>query len=186
MQPTFLTTPGLARFARNLDDERRGHIAEYGEMRRPDGTGGLDRDLLADGLFQEAQAALQEGTVTWRHALEMMTAAVAAETDPAELRTLLVRTAAVCAAWAQDIDSRPHPMVCAHCGEQIETSETKTTWVGPLKQSGTPECAAPRFHLGRPECRAAADRAVDESQAWPRTPVRSGNPAVRHGQGDAS
>ncbi|MFF9199997.1 hypothetical protein ACF09L_32800 [Streptomyces sp. NPDC014779] len=188
MFPTLLATPGLATFAAQMDDERQAHLTEFGEQQHPDGTGGSTRDLAADRLFQEAQAALQDGTVTWRHALEMMTAAVAAETDPAELRTLLVRTAAACAAWARDIDRRPHPMVCAHCGKPIETSESRSTWVGPLKAPGVPECASPRFHLGRPECRTASDRASDEwmREYRARTAVRTADPVVPAGQDDAS
>jgi hypothetical protein len=79
-----------------------------------------------------------------------------AESDPAKLRAELLQVAAVCAAWIYDIDTRPHSMICAHCGEPIPVSNTHT-WHGPVPAPGQPECTVPRYHLGRdyPECRVA-------------------------------
>jgi hypothetical protein len=74
-----------------------------------------------------------------------------------KLRTELVQVAAVAAAWVRDIDTRPHPMICAHCGQPIPVDPNGWTWHGPVPLPGQPNCTVPRYHLGReyPECRKA-------------------------------
>ncbi|MFG3349539.1 hypothetical protein ACGF1Z_31335 [Streptomyces sp. NPDC048018] len=189
MYPTLIRTPGLARFTAHVDDERQAQLAKFGDQHHPDGTGAKYYVGMADQAREDTENAAESvNGPRWSLILLEEVYQALAEADPARLRAELVQVAAVCAAWARDIDSRPHPMVCAHCGEQIETSEIRNTWSGPLKVPGVPECASPRYHIDRPECRAASGRACDEQKAahQARTAVRTPDPAVRAGQDDAS
>ncbi|MEU8760688.1 hypothetical protein [Streptomyces sp. NPDC048659] len=180
MDPVFFTAPGLASFARSLDIEVRSTLTTYGEPSFPDGTDSA-RAGFAEELYQDGQIAHRDGVLTWAQQLEMMTAVVVAAVDPAVLRALLVRIVSLCAMWERDLQCRPHPMVCAHCGEPIETDESRWTWVGPVPEPGVPACGVPRFHGDRPECRAASGRACDAAKAA-RTAVRTPDPAVRADQ----
>ena len=50
--------------------------------------------------------AAKSGTLTWRHILLEEVFEALAESDPAKLRTESIQSAAVIAAWVEDIDSR--------------------------------------------------------------------------------
>ncbi|MGW4850188.1 hypothetical protein ACWEPZ_03005 [Streptomyces sp. NPDC004288] len=156
--PLFLQTPGMWRFAAAVDTEREAQLAKWGEQKHPDGTN-LDNADWANHARSQCQRAADEGRVTWAHILQEEFTEALAETDLVKLRTELVQVAAVAAAWVRDIDTRPHPMICAHCGQPIPVSELHSTWHGPVPLPGQPQCTVPRYHLGveYPECRKAGD-----------------------------
>jgi hypothetical protein len=157
--PTLLNTPGLSRFAQAVDRERQAQLAKFGDQKHPDGTGNKSQQDDADRARSWCQDAFGSGYGTWADILAEEVAEAFAERDPAKLRAELLQVAAVCAAWIYDIDTRPHSMICAHCGEPIPTSETGWTWHGPVPEPGQPNYTVPRYHLGReyPECRVAGD-----------------------------
>jgi hypothetical protein len=105
--PSLFTTPGLAKFAEAIDDERQRQLTKWGDQRHPDGTGGLFLTHMAHTLRSECQEAAARGDVSWRQILMEECAEAFAETDPAALRTELVQCAAVIQAWLSDLDSRP-------------------------------------------------------------------------------
>ncbi|MGP3686507.1 hypothetical protein ACTVZO_17675 [Streptomyces sp. IBSNAI002] len=115
MYPTLFTTPGLARFAEEVDAERGRQLAVFGDQRRPDGTGPrtaswgrlVHADEAATEARQRCQRAAERGDLTWRHVLNEEMAEAFAESDPTKLRTELIQVAAVCAAWVSDLDRRP-------------------------------------------------------------------------------
>ena len=155
--PLFVATPGLRRFAGALDDERQAQLAKWGDQKHPDGTG-LPGDHGQAGIARRiCQKAADGGTLAWRHILQEEVREALAESDVAKLRTELVQVGAVAAAWVRDIDTRPHPMICAHCGQPIPVDEHHNTWHGPMPLPGQPNCTVPRYHLDPPypECRKA-------------------------------
>ncbi|WP_328739904.1 hypothetical protein OHA91_22890 [Streptomyces erythrochromogenes] len=108
MHPTLFTTPGLARFAQELDAERGRQLAKFGDQRHPDGT----QDDAYNRTMRDAARAICEQhanreTLTWAHVLDEEYREALAETDPAKLRAELIQIAAVCAAWVSDLDRRP-------------------------------------------------------------------------------
>ncbi|MFI8254112.1 hypothetical protein [Streptomyces filamentosus] len=155
--PLFLQTPGLRRFATAVDIERQAQLAKWGEQQHPDGTGREPGKAIAAGARLACQMKAADGTLTWRDILRKEVAEAFEENDLVQLRAELVQVAAVTAAWIHDIDTRPHPMLCAHCGEPIPTDTGLNTWRGPFPAPGQPECVTPRYHLGveYPECRKA-------------------------------
>lgn len=91
-----------------IDDfwaERQAQLQKWGVQRHPDGTGERYR-LLADRYRADCQLAAANGGPTWRHILAEEVFEAFAETDTAKLRTELVQSAAVIAAWIEDIDNR--------------------------------------------------------------------------------
>ncbi|MFF8409014.1 hypothetical protein [Streptomyces omiyaensis] len=155
--PLFLQTPGLRRFATAVDTERQAQLAKFGDQKHPDGTGSPIQAVEADKARAGCQAAFARGEGTWMHVLVEEVFEALAEEDLVRLRAELVQVAAVAAAWIHDIDTRPHPMICAHCGEPIPTDTGLNTWRGPIPAPGQPDCVTPRYHLGveYPECRKA-------------------------------
>jgi len=155
--PLFLQTPGLRRFVTAVDIERLAQLAKWGEQKHPDGTGTVEQQKYAETARRWCQDAFGSGYGTWADILDEEVAEAKAERDLVKLRAELVQVAAVAAAWVRDIDTRPHPMICAHCGEPIPTDTGLNTWRGPYPQPGQPECTVPRYHLGveYPECRKA-------------------------------
>ncbi|MHA4776035.1 hypothetical protein L1085_016185 [Streptomyces sp. MSC1_001] len=156
--PIFLGTPGLFRFVAAVDDERLAQLAKWGDQKHPDGTGSLVQAAEADKARAGCQAAFARGEGTWMHVLIEEVFEALAEDDLVKLRAELVQVAAVAAAWVQDIDTRPHPMICAHCGQPIPVDPHGHTWHGPLPAPSQPFSTVPRYHLGveYPECRDAS------------------------------
>ncbi|MEU2111849.1 hypothetical protein [Streptomyces sp. NPDC019507] len=157
MYPTLFTTPGVKRFAEAVDTERQAQLAKWGDQKHPDGTGSRFYGKRAAQARRECELAAAEPDFgpQWALILREEVYEALAESDPAALRAELIQVAAVCAAWIHDLDSRPHSMICAHCGEQIPTSEIVYTWSAPLVPPGMPENLAPRFHMNREACQAA-------------------------------
>jgi hypothetical protein len=159
MYPQLFSTSGLANFAEAVDLERQAQLRAFGDQRHPDGTGREGYAEKADAARFACQVDAEEpGGPRWSLVLLEEVYEALAESDPAKLRAELVQVAAVCAAWISDLDRRPHPMRCAHCGEAIPTSEYRHTWVGDVSEPGQPTNTARRFHLSTeyPECRAAS------------------------------
>jgi hypothetical protein len=169
MYPTLFTTPGVKDFAEAVDTERQAQLAKWGDQHHPDMAGTDDVQEEARRMFARFAANYQtlnsgefdprdpDASVDWTGILLEEVYEAVSEKDPAKLRTELIQVAAVCAAWVHDLNTRPHPMICDHCGEPIPTGTGLNTWHGPIPKPGQPECTVPRYHLGReyPECRAA-------------------------------
>ncbi|MEU9972323.1 hypothetical protein [Streptomyces sp. NPDC051014] len=112
--PIILATPGLRRFAEDVDTERQAQLTKSVEQHHPDGTGpaievfpgwaALDLVAAARGL---CQLHADQDVVTWRDIFGEAACEALAESDPVALRKELVQVAAVCAAWIADLDSRP-------------------------------------------------------------------------------
>ncbi|MFD3802610.1 hypothetical protein ACFWTC_03055 [Streptomyces sp. NPDC058619] len=115
MYPSLFTTPGVARFAEELDAERARQLQKFGDQRHPDGTGPntpvwaplLPADRFAAAARTRCQHAAERGDLTWLHVLNEEVAEAFAESDPTKLRAELIQIAAVCAAWVSDLDRRP-------------------------------------------------------------------------------
>lgn len=158
MYPRLISAPGLGRFVDALDTERQAQLAKWGEQQHPDGTG--LRDYVKKAVTARADCQIdvrQPDGPRWSLILLEEVYEALAETDLTRLRAELVQVAAVAAAWVRDIDTRPHPMICAHCGDPIPTDTGRNTWRGPIRAPGQPDCVTPRYHLGveYPECRKA-------------------------------
>ncbi|MFF3643421.1 hypothetical protein [Streptomyces sp. NPDC002564] len=107
MYPTLFTTPGVAKFAEEIDAERQRQIAKFGEQHHPDGTGAEYYVGMADEARQDVERFVaQHSGPQWALVLLEEVYEALAESDPARLRAELVQVAAVCAAWVADIDSR--------------------------------------------------------------------------------
>ncbi|WP_199800656.1 hypothetical protein [Streptomyces marianii] len=166
MYPTLFTAPGLKRFAEAVDTERQAQLAKWGDQKHRDGTCAEYYVGMADQARNDVEHAAESlNGPRWSLILLEEVYEALAETDPAKLRAELIQVAAVCAAWIHDLDTRPHSMICAHCGEQIPTSDVGYTWSAPLVPPGTPENLAPRFHIDRPECQAACHALSDAARA---------------------
>ncbi|MFE5591481.1 hypothetical protein [Streptomyces sp. NPDC056549] len=156
--PLFLQTPGLRQFVVAVDFEREAQLAKWGEQKHPDGTGqpGYVEKADAARFACQADAAEPHGP-RWSLILLEEVYEALAESDLVKLRAELVQVAAVAAAWVRDIDTRPHPMICAHCGKPIPVDPHGWTWHGPVPLPSQPNCTVPRYHLGveYPECRNA-------------------------------
>lgn len=105
-----MITPGDALFGtrRVLGDvaaERRRQDAKWGPQSHRDGTGyAYEGDRTR--FRQACELAFGEGVGTWVDILLEEVYEALAETDLEKLRTELVQTAAVAAAWVEDIDRR--------------------------------------------------------------------------------
>lgn len=109
MYPALFTTPGLKRFAEDIDTERQAQLAKWGDQRHADGTGSVHQQEAAKLARMACQDAFGAGYGTWCHILFEEVWEALAEKDPAKLRTELIQTAAVIAAWVSDLDRRPAP-----------------------------------------------------------------------------
>lgn len=119
MFPSLFTTPGLARFAEELDAERSRQLAKFGDQRHPDMAGDATAQCDARLMFDEwaeNYRAVNDGNLDqrdpdqrldWTGILLEEVYEALAETDPAKLRAELIQVAAVCAAWVSDLDRRP-------------------------------------------------------------------------------
>jgi hypothetical protein len=103
--PLLLSTPGMADFARAVDDERAAQLAKWGDQHHPDGTGRPGDTAEADRL-RAACKANGSAEDNWRDILAEEIAESFAETDPERLRTELIQSAAVIAAWLADLSRR--------------------------------------------------------------------------------
>ncbi|MEU0354918.1 hypothetical protein [Streptomyces cyaneofuscatus] len=109
MYPTLFTNPGVKQFAEAIDAERTRQLAKFGEQHHPDGTGDDHQRQMADLARIDCQAKFAAGQGTWANVLFEEVREALAEGDPAKLRAELIQTAAVCAAWVHDLDSRTEP-----------------------------------------------------------------------------
>lgn len=109
MYPTLFTTPGLKAFAEAVDAERQAQLAKFGDQRHADGTGAEYYVAMADSSRDDCQYAAQNPAMGPQWALILLEEVyeALAESDTAKLRTELVQTAAVIAAWISDLDRRP-------------------------------------------------------------------------------
>ncbi|MER8233513.1 hypothetical protein [Streptomyces sp. NPDC094049] len=158
MFPQLITTPGLGRFVNAVDQERQAQLVKWGEQHHPNGT--ATNTYIKQAVTARADCQIdstQPSGPRWSLILLEEVYEALAETDLVKLRAELIQVAAVCAAWVRDIDTRPHPMTCGHCGKPIPTGTGLNTWHGPVPLPGQPECTVPRYHLGLeyPECRKA-------------------------------
>ncbi|WP_063795168.1 hypothetical protein [Streptomyces silaceus] len=106
MHPALFTTPGVRQFAEEIDAERQRQIAKFGEQHHPDGTGLPIHQHAANRYRDAADRNAAAGVLMWRDVLLEEVYEALAESDTSLLRAELVQVAAVCAAWAADIDSR--------------------------------------------------------------------------------
>jgi hypothetical protein len=96
----------VQRVMRDVVDERTRQVTKWGVQHHPDGTGDPDSAAGADYAKRVCEEHREAGTLTWRDILIEEIMESFAETDPMKLREELVQSAAVCAAWIEDIDSR--------------------------------------------------------------------------------
>jgi hypothetical protein len=93
-----------ARVIADVLDERRRQLFKWGDQRHPDGTGVLaSQRRHADEARRACQLAATQGRLTWRHIADEEVAEAYAEDDPGKLYGELIQTAAVFAAWAEDV-----------------------------------------------------------------------------------
>ncbi|MFD4740579.1 hypothetical protein ACFWNQ_24925 [Streptomyces virginiae] len=111
MYPTLFNTPGLARFAEEIDAERN----KFGDQRHPDGSGPtlgflgrtIDQYVTVTRTVADRHNAADPAMTPWALILLEEVFEACAEADPTRLRAELVQVAAVCAAWVSDLDRRP-------------------------------------------------------------------------------
>lgn len=101
-------TPKMVGIAAEIVEERQRQVEKWGEQHHPDGTGDapISAASLRDESIERCNEAARAGKLTWEHILTEEYAEALCETDPDKLRVELLQVAAVCAAWAEDIDSR--------------------------------------------------------------------------------
>ncbi len=92
--------------AQQVINERVHQDTKWGQQNHPDGTGGPQREHLAQIAKNHCEHAFRNGIGTWQHILTEEVAEAFAETDPALLRAELIQVAAVASAWAEAIDRR--------------------------------------------------------------------------------
>ncbi|MFZ3558139.1 hypothetical protein [Streptomyces sp. BH055] len=130
MYPSLFTTPGVKAFAEEVDAERQRQLQKFGEQHHPD-IEARDIPIVTHHYYasradiwkqvnaERATPAIGGRCVTcpgnadgphthiaWDGILLEEVYEALAESDPAKLRAELIQTAAVCAAWVADIDSR--------------------------------------------------------------------------------
>jgi len=86
--------------------ERQAQAKKWGEQNHPDGTGGAINCVARDYAQVLCKAAVDTGTITWRHILVEEAWESFAESDTVALRMELIQTAAVAVAWIEAIDRR--------------------------------------------------------------------------------
>jgi hypothetical protein len=129
--PTLFTTPGVRRFAEEIDAERQRQLAKWGEQHHPDVDARdipdvthpyyasradiwrqVNEERSTPSTSGRCKAHCVAGPDTphthtaWDGILLEEVYEALAEADPARLRAELIQVAAVCAAWIADIDSR--------------------------------------------------------------------------------
>ncbi|MEU6038567.1 nucleoside triphosphate pyrophosphohydrolase [Actinomadura sp. NPDC047616] len=98
--------PGaLGRVLDDIAEERAAQDRRWGVQEFPDGSGPQYAEA-AERAKRECAEAWTRGELTWRHVLTEEFYEALAESDPAELRTELIQTAAVAVKWVQDLDRR--------------------------------------------------------------------------------
>jgi hypothetical protein len=103
-----MSLTAILHVASEIVAERERQDVKWGQQDHPDGTGGLESEIVADLLKRLCKAAgPRDGAGdTWLKILAEAVGEAFAETDPAALRAKLVECAAVCAAWVEAIDRR--------------------------------------------------------------------------------
>lgn len=87
--------------------ERKRQLDKWGPQTHPDGTEASALSIaMRDQAKEICDQANAEGTATWAMILGEEVLEAFAESDQAKLRTELVQSAAVIAAWIEDIDAR--------------------------------------------------------------------------------
>lgn len=110
MYPTGFTTPGVKRFAEDVDAERQAQLAKFGDQRHADGTGAQHYVAMADEAREDVELFVaQHSGPEWALVLLEEVYEALAESDPVNLRTELIQVGAVVAAWVSDLDRRPTP-----------------------------------------------------------------------------
>lgn len=84
--------------------ERFAQHEKWGVQSWPNGTGGEQARILADGARALTDRAAKDGTLTYRNILEEEVYEAFAESDPEKLKVELVQVAAVACAWAEKLD----------------------------------------------------------------------------------
>lgn len=87
--------------------ERMRQAAEFGVQHRDDGTGGPVMQHKAEEAQACADWLAENGGADWRSLLLAQVYSAVAEDEQGGVRAGLVKTAALCTAWIEDIDSRP-------------------------------------------------------------------------------
>ncbi|WP_326768610.1 hypothetical protein OG978_32465 [Streptomyces sp. NBC_01591] len=118
MYPALFATPGVKRFAEEIDQERQAQLKKFGDQHHPDMSGDASAQCEAREMFAEwadNYKAINDGELDprdtdrrldWTGILLEEVYEALAESDPAQLRAELLQVAAVCAAWVSDIDRR--------------------------------------------------------------------------------
>lgn len=101
----FYATPYSQEVLVDITDERIRQDAKWGFQHHPDGTDPINTSV-ADWARATTDRHAKEGTLTWMDIILEEIFEASAETDPVALRKELVQSAAVLAAWIEDIDSR--------------------------------------------------------------------------------
>ncbi|WP_282203949.1 hypothetical protein [Kitasatospora fiedleri] len=117
--PALFTTPGVRKFAEEIDAERSRQYAKFGDQRHPDLAGDATVQREAREMFTEfadkyrdinnghLDARDPDRRLDWTGILLEEVYEALAEADPARLRAELLQVAAVCQAWVYDLDRRP-------------------------------------------------------------------------------
>lgn len=130
MYPTLFTTPGLKRFAEDLDTERQAQLTKFGDQRHADGTGAEHYVAMADEAREDVERFVaQHSGPEWALILLEEVYEALAESDPAKLRTELIQTGAVIAAWIHDIDRRPPPAGVPFTAAELATAEADVAFL---------------------------------------------------------
>jgi len=100
-------TPKMVGIAAEIVEERQRQVEKWGEQHHPDGVPATLEEVNK-AKYDCAEAGNTTGVLTWRQILDEEIAEAYYEigADEEKLRVELLQVAAVCAAWAEDIDSR--------------------------------------------------------------------------------
>lgn len=94
---------------RHRQDEKWGAIGTTDKQDAfaiPFGTGGAERQLIANVYRSDCDLAFESGKGTWAHVLQEEVAEALAEKEPAKLRTELIEVAAVACKIVEIIDRK--------------------------------------------------------------------------------
>lgn len=145
--PALFTTPGVKAFAEAIDAERVRQIAKWGDQRHPDVAGDATLQCERREAFDEQaeyyRSRNDRGEQDWSGILLEEAFEAAAEVDPAKIRAELVQVAAVCQAWAADLDQRAAlgpdaPATCGRCERPFDPADTR--WDGTARYRATAWC----------------------------------------------
>jgi hypothetical protein len=105
--PGWEASPQTLSVLERIAAERQNQLDKWGHQQYPDGTSTSRDDAVHADLYREiAERLAREGRLSWRAVLKEEVAEAFAESDPVKLVAELVRVAAVCCAWVEDIESR--------------------------------------------------------------------------------